>query len=133
CAPNSGTRPNRALKSRTGEVLRSIGTQKSCALRPSAANESGSALAAMLTSNRPERAVICEERKARIVSGEETTKQTRCLADFTGGCSRSETCAISADHYSFRAAEDRKSTRLNSSHGSISYAVFCLKQKKNKH
>src|SRR5207245_10222149 len=25
--------------------------------------------------------------------------------------------------------KDRKSTRLNSSHGSISYAVFCLKQK----
>src|SRR2546422_6718372 len=28
--------------------------------------------------------------------------------------------------------EDRKSTRLNSSHGYISYAVFCLKKKKNK-
>src|SRR5687768_18263891 len=28
------------------------------------------------------------------------------------------------------AAEDRKSTRLNSSHGYISYAVFCLKKKK---
>src|SRR5690348_17392546 len=27
---------------------------------------------------------------------------------------------------------DRKSTRLNSSHPSISYAVFCLKKKKNK-
>src|SRR5207249_5555607 len=27
-------------------------------------------------------------------------------------------------------AEDRKSTRLNSSHVSISYAVFCLKKKK---
>src|SRR2546422_5771890 len=27
------------------------------------------------------------------------------------------------------AAEDRKSTRLNSSHGYISYAVFCLKKK----
>src|SRR5438128_5926099 len=27
---------------------------------------------------------------------------------------------------------DRKSTRLNSSHGSISYAVFCLKKKKKK-
>src|SRR5438128_4715552 len=26
--------------------------------------------------------------------------------------------------------EDRKSTRLNSSHGSISYAVFCLKKKR---
>src|SRR3989449_3250670 len=29
-----------------------------------------------------------------------------------------------------RAAGDRKSTRLNSSHGYISYAVFCLKKKK---
>src|SRR2546429_6433181 len=28
---------------------------------------------------------------------------------------------------------DRKSTRLNSSHGYISYAVFCLKKKKQKH
>src|SRR2546427_9596339 len=31
-----------------------------------------------------------------------------------------------------RAAVDRKSTRLNSSHSQISYAVFCLKKKKNK-
>src|SRR5438309_10776893 len=30
-------------------------------------------------------------------------------------------------------AEDRKSTRLNSSHSSISYAVFCLKKKKMDH
>src|SRR2546422_4110327 len=29
--------------------------------------------------------------------------------------------------------EDRKSTRLNSSHGYISYAVFCLKKKKKTH
>src|SRR2546422_8548551 len=29
------------------------------------------------------------------------------------------------------ADPDRKSTRLNSSHGYISYAVFCLKKKKN--
>src|SRR5574340_1598835 len=35
-------------------------------------------------------------------------------------------------HYLYRAidAEDRKSTRLNSSHQKISYAVFCLKKKK---
>src|SRR2546422_2418249 len=32
-----------------------------------------------------------------------------------------------------RTARDRKSTRLNSSHGYISYAVFCLKKKKNNH
>src|SRR5690242_21320647 len=31
-----------------------------------------------------------------------------------------------------RRDEDRKSTRLNSSHMSISYAVFCLKKKKKK-
>src|SRR2546427_1978690 len=29
--------------------------------------------------------------------------------------------------------EDRKSTRLNSSHSQISYAVFCLKKKKHKY
>src|SRR5690242_21466040 len=32
----------------------------------------------------------------------------------------------------FAAPGDRKSTRLNSSHMSISYAVFCLKKKKKK-
>src|SRR2546422_3983409 len=31
------------------------------------------------------------------------------------------------------AGADRKSTRLNSSHGYISYAVFCLKKKKSKY
>src|SRR3712207_6938226 len=52
--------------------------------------------------------------------------------------------AAALDHYRYAAAplrvldgvvdevgEDRKSTRLNSSHANISYAVFCLK-KKNK-
>src|SRR2546422_8160737 len=35
-------------------------------------------------------------------------------------------------HRVSRLSGDRKSTRLNSSHGYISYAVFCLKKKKNK-
>src|SRR2546422_7714209 len=39
--------------------------------------------------------------------------------------------AVRAVHHTLLAArEDRKSTRLNSSHGYISYAVFCLKKKK---
>src|SRR5690348_17465618 len=42
-----------------------------------------------------------------------------------------------APHAAFTAAvlawRDRKSTRLNSSHPSISYAVFCLKKKKHNH
>src|SRR2546422_6061063 len=35
-----------------------------------------------------------------------------------------------AKEYAKRLNADRKSTRLNSSHGYISYAVFCLKKKK---
>src|SRR2546422_11440124 len=39
---------------------------------------------------------------------------------------------IELQHQPLQAlALDRKSTRLNSSHGYISYAVFCLKKKKN--
>src|SRR5437868_14077350 len=34
-----------------------------------------------------------------------------------------------ASHYLDHHEQDRKSTRLNSSHVSISYAVFCLKKK----
>src|SRR3712207_8817451 len=36
-----------------------------------------------------------------------------------------------ADTYLQLQSRDRKSTRLNSSHANISYAVFCLKKKKN--
>src|SRR5687768_17679150 len=36
------------------------------------------------------------------------------------------------DYLGGRKKADRKSTRLNSSHGYISYAVFCLKKKKKK-
>src|SRR2546430_6450605 len=39
-------------------------------------------------------------------------------------------------HYQEPASQkvlDRKSTRLNSSHSQISYAVFCLKKKKKQH
>src|SRR5699024_12793015 len=39
-------------------------------------------------------------------------------------CAQRLFCSLS------RAIKDRKSTRLNSSHVSISYAVFCLKKKK---
>src|SRR5207245_8265224 len=43
-----------------------------------------------------------------------------------------EDCLVPSCGAGGRAAgEDRKSTRLNSSHGSSSYAVFCLKKKMN--
>src|SRR6266511_1643589 len=49
--------------------------------------------------------------------------RTRSAPMLSSGCSRrGGTC---------RRARDRKSTRLNSSHVKTSYAVFCLKKKKN--
>src|SRR2546421_1323985 len=40
-------------------------------------------------------------------------------------------CRLPAPRRAATAPRDRKSTRLNSSHDQISYAVFCLKKKKN--
>src|SRR2546422_7051539 len=40
--------------------------------------------------------------------------------------------ALPRGHLQAEKTLDRKSTRLNSSHGYISYAVFCLKKKNNK-
>src|SRR3989449_7757013 len=42
-----------------------------------------------------------------------------------------ERLAALGEQLSVYRERDRKSTRLNSSHGYISYAVFCLKKKKN--
>src|SRR5689334_23706968 len=53
------------------------------------------------------------ERLARLVGKEGKITHRAAVADFSG-----------------LWASDRKSTRLNSSHSSISYAVFCLKKKK---
>src|SRR5687768_18339974 len=54
--------------------------------------------------------------------------------DLLGGDARLEAVPGLAQHGRIdrAGAEDRKSTRLNSSHGYISYAVFCLKKKKKK-
>src|SRR5207302_6892834 len=40
--------------------------------------------------------------------------------------------AIAEEAHKYNVPVDRKSTRLNSSHVKISYAVFCLKKKKKK-
>src|SRR5438270_5832106 len=47
-----------------------------------------------------------------------------------GPCSPKES-GLSNEIIRHFSSQDRKSTRLNSSHSQISYAVFCLKKKKN--
>src|SRR5699024_12625150 len=57
------------------------------------------------------------------------------LLQDAGRVLRGEHVAVGDDrqgHRLLHLPEDRKSTRLNSSHVSISYAVFCLKKKKKK-
>src|SRR5688572_32713578 len=49
-----------------------------------------------------------------------------------GGNRHRELRSGSARGHPAGCRRDRKSTRLNSSHSQISYAVFCLKEKKNK-
>src|SRR5437762_3001301 len=60
----------------------------------------------------------------------------RKLADFLSaveaGLSPAESSAVQPIRLPLRKNIDRKSTRLNSSHRCISYAVFCLKKKKKK-
>src|SRR2546429_4071863 len=62
-------------------------------------------------------------------------------SDFAGSAARTKcrviSCPDTVDRFGSPARArggdgDRKSTRLNSSHGYISYAVFCLKKKKKK-
>src|SRR5262245_64968697 len=45
---------------------------------------------------------------------------------------KNEKCPLMDLEYGEKTEKDRKSTRLNSSHLGISYAVFCLKKKKQK-
>src|SRR3712207_8868531 len=46
-----------------------------------------------------------------------------------GASSANSSGAVTCSTSTVTAEEDRKSTRLNSSHANISYAVFCLKKK----
>src|SRR3712207_6886969 len=59
-----------------------------------------------------------------------TTYQLRITRGYQGDLLAIQDVTI---HRDADTAVDRKSTRLNSSHANISYAVFCLKKKKTQH
>src|SRR3712207_7348254 len=70
---------------------------------------------------------LCEFRSLGV-SQDHHLDIERVLVEFLS-CRRA-CCIDSANNLGVR--RDRKSTRLNSSHANISYAVFCLKKKKSR-
>src|SRR3712207_7010779 len=68
-----------------------------------------------------------DDRDVCRISGDVPEPEPTMVSKSRGGRSRTATGDNAADQ---AWLEDRKSTRLNSSHANISYAVFCLKKKK---
>src|SRR3712207_7990831 len=66
-------------------------------------------------------------REAAGVFGDDTP---RSVADIHDDASRTQVREWKRAQKAAHKDKDRKSTRLNSSHANISYAVFCLKKKK---
>src|SRR5690554_7376401 len=64
-------------------------------------------------------------------AGMKPTTEKQNITSLTGELSELELVSLARNSHE-AAIRDRKSTRLNSSHVRISYAVFCLKKKKKK-
>src|SRR5690625_5531953 len=72
-----------------------------------------------------------QEYKEALSIALESTLQLQALSEHLLEISRTERQAAYIQTFDLQKT-DRKSTRLNSSHVAISYAVFCLKKKKDK-
>ena len=68
-----------------------------------------------------------------VVAPENTSAKAGATETAGGKADTAEDAKSAAAGRGYVVEEDRKSTRLNSSHRCISYAVFCLKKKKKKH
>src|SRR2546430_10218812 len=70
------------------------------------------------------------DKSGAVVSGAQVVAKNKAT-DLTREATTSETGYYRFELLPVGTYADRKSTRLNSSHSQISYAVFCLKKKKN--
>src|SRR5207245_10409432 len=68
-------------------------------------------------------------RESMLAAGTAQVIQNNNWAPLLAGTAPNDACSPAPLPEGEHASLDRKSTRLNSSHGSISYAVFCLKKK----
>src|SRR3712207_8149338 len=69
--------------------------------------------------------------EGQVLSSPDTLQEPAALAGDGGFLRYRLDIRYDGSGFSGWAAQDRKSTRLNSSHANISYAVFCLKKKKH--
>src|SRR5256885_2699746 len=71
--------------------------------------------------------------RIQVPSAAENVERTCSLTPWLRATSTERTCSTFAPDAAISSiSSDRKSTRLNSSHLVISYAVFCLKKKKTR-
>src|SRR3712207_8126529 len=90
---------------------------------PDTLRNSSTSISSICSSCTPARVVSEAERKPGIVS-------VRVVSTGgAGGTGRGSLFESSLQDMASSTIQDRKSTRLNSSHANISYAVFCLKKK----
>src|SRR3712207_7679195 len=76
---------------------------------------------------------ICAGAPAQLIIQPPDTSKMAPVTNSASGPERKQTARATSSGSPARpsgVAADRKSTRLNSSHANISYAVFCLKKKK---
>src|SRR3712207_8862109 len=76
------------------------------------------------------RSARAEEPSGRVGEDEPPRRSGRGSGDHGRRADRRSAAAVTSGRAPDGRGEDRKSTRLNSSHANISYAVFCLKKKK---
>src|SRR5437868_10630524 len=82
------------------------------------------------TENRPQANSLARQGvRAALLAVDDADRRSDDQTDLTQRLNRLEQGPAGGDDI-LDETQDRKSTRLNSSHVSISYAVFCLKKKK---
>src|SRR2546429_5970031 len=74
-----------------------------------------------LSGERPDQQLVIDRLQHKVIHAEALSDDPGRSIDLRGH---------KQERRLLRGRRDRKSTRLNSSHGYISYAVFCLKKKK---
>src|SRR5207245_5519971 len=130
-APGLGSRNGPATVCRRGAVLHVSGTPRLRGTRRPMSVAVGNAkhLGAAARDGQPALALGDQVVELLAQPGDVRIHALDPPIDVVLGLVRGPVRGAGEDHLLLEG-QDRKSTRLNSSHGSISYAVFCLKKKK---